>query len=54
VANACHEQDMVILMKSVFIGGLAALVIAIAAGAVLNNVNMTSSQTYSSSSVRLD
>ncbi|MEQ8318641.1 MAG: hypothetical protein RH946_00140 [Rhodospirillales bacterium] len=41
-------------MKSVLIGGLAALVIAIAAGAVLNNLNPTSGEEFSSSSTRLN
>jgi hypothetical protein len=45
---------MVILMKSVLIGGLAALVIAIAAGAVLNNMNPTTGQKSASESVRLN
>lgn len=41
-------------MKSVLIGGLAALVIAIAAGAVLNSMNPTSGHTYSSENARID
>jgi len=40
-------------MKSVLIGGLAAIVIAIAAGAVLNNLNPTASEKYSTSNTRL-
>jgi hypothetical protein len=45
---------MVINMKSVLIGGLAALVIAIAAGAVMNSVNPSSSNTYSTPNVRVN
>lgn len=41
-------------MKSVLIGGLAAIVIAIAAGAVLNSINPSSGQTYSSDSTRIN
>jgi len=45
---------MVIPMKSVLIGGLAAIVIAIAAGAVLNNMNPTAGEKYSTSNTRLN
>jgi len=45
---------MVISMKSVLIGGLAAIVIAIAAGAVLNNMNPTTGEKYSTSNARLN
>lgn len=41
-------------MKSVLIGGLAALVIAIAAGAVLNSINPTAKETFSTDSVRVN
>ncbi|MEX0694183.1 MAG: hypothetical protein WD075_07065 [Rhodospirillales bacterium] len=41
-------------MKSVLIGGLAALVISIAAGAVLNSINPTAGQKFSTSNTRLD
>ncbi|WNJ99155.1 hypothetical protein L2D14_14940 [Thalassospiraceae bacterium LMO-JJ14] len=41
-------------MKSVLIGSIAALVIAIAAGAVLNNMNPTSGQAFSTSNTRLN
>jgi len=40
-------------MKSVLIGAIAAVVVAIAAGAVLSNLNPSSAQEYSTSSVRL-
>lgn len=50
----CRKQDMVIFMKSVVIGGLAALVIAIAAGAVMNSMNPTTGEKYSTSSTRLN
>lgn len=45
---------MVILMKSVLIGGLAALAISIAAGAVLSNLNPSAGQAYSTSNVRIN
>ena len=45
---------MVILMKSVVIGSLAALIIAIAAGAVLNNMNPSAGQKYSTENTRLN
>ena len=45
---------MVIFMKSVFIGGLAALLIAIATGAVMNSMNPTAGEKYSTSNARLD
>ena len=41
-------------MKSVLIGGIAALVIAIAAGTVLNSMNPTAEQTFSTDSVRVN
>lgn len=41
-------------MKSVFIGGLAALLIAIATGAVMNSMNPTAGEKYSTSNARLD
>ena len=44
---------MVIHMKSVLIGGIAALVIAIAAGAVMNSVNPSSSNTFATSNARV-
>ncbi|MDA0998805.1 MAG: hypothetical protein O2944_11435 [Proteobacteria bacterium] len=39
-------------MKSVVIGGIAAIVIAIVAGAVLGSMNQSSGAAYSSSSTR--
>lgn len=50
----CRKQEMVSFMKSVLIGGIAAIVIAIAAGAVLNSMNPTAGQKYSTSSTRLN
>ena len=44
---------MVIFMKSVLIGGLAAIVIAIAAGAALNNMNPTAGEKFSTSNARV-
>lgn len=41
-------------MKSVLIGGIAAIVIAIAAGAVLYSVNPTSGHKYSTENARID
>ena len=41
-------------MKSVIIGSIAAIVIAVAAGAVLNSINQTAGEKYSTSSTRLN
>lgn len=41
-------------MKSVLVGGIAAIVIAIAAGAVLNSVDETVGQEFSTENVRLN
>lgn len=40
-------------MKSFWIGTIAAIVIAVAAGAILESSNMSSGQKYSTSSTRL-
>lgn len=40
-------------MKSVLIGSLAAVVIAIAAGAILENINKSAAQKYSTDNVRV-
>lgn len=40
-------------MKSVLIGSLAAVVIAIAAGAILNNINPSAAQKFSTDNVRV-
>lgn len=40
-------------MKSVLIGSLAAVVIAVAAGAILNSINASSAQKYSTDNVRV-
>jgi len=40
-------------MKSVLIGSLAAVVIAIAAGAVLNTINPSVAQKFSTDNVRI-
>ena len=44
---------MVVFMKSVLIGGIAAVVIAIAAGAVLTNLNPSAGEKYSTSNARI-
>lgn len=41
------------IMKSVLIGSLAAVVIAIAAGAILNNINPSAAQKFSTDNVRV-
>lgn len=41
-------------MKSIMIGGLAALVIAIAAGAVMQSMNPSAEQTFSTPNVRIN
>ncbi len=41
-------------MKSVIIGSIAAIAIAVAAGAVLNSMNPTAGQKYSTSNTRLN
>lgn len=41
-------------MKSVLIGGIAALVIAIAAGAVLNSMNPSAGQAFSTENARIN
>jgi len=43
---------MVKQMKSVVIGGIAALIISVAAGAVMNTLNPTSADKFSTSNVR--
>lgn len=40
-------------MKSVMIGSIAAIVIAVAAGAVLNSIDQSSAQKYSTENVRV-
>ncbi len=40
-------------MKSVMIGSIAAIVIAVAAGAVLNSMDQTAAQKYSTENVRV-
>ena len=40
-------------MKSVMIGSIAAIVIAVAAGAVLNSMDKTAAQKYSTENVRV-
>jgi hypothetical protein len=43
-----------IVMKSVIIGSIAAIFIAVAAGAVLNSINPSAGQAFSTDSVRLN
>jgi hypothetical protein len=40
-------------MKSVLIGSIAAVVIAIAAGAILDSINPSAAQKYSTDNVRI-
>ncbi len=41
-------------MKSVMVGTLAAIAIAVVAGAVLNSIDQTSAQKYSTDNVRVN
>ena len=41
-------------MKSVVIGSIAAIIIAVAAGAVLNSMNPSAGQEFSTTNVRLN
>ncbi len=41
-------------MKSVVIGGIAALIISVAAGAVMNTLNPTAADKFSTSNARLN
>jgi len=49
----CWHREMVFHMKSVVIGGLAALLISIAAGAVLNSMNPTAADKFSTPNARV-